>query len=80
MTTMTTNPTKMHKFTVENKFTGYRRVIFTYSEVPALATIKQHIRASKAEGCTSHTIIRNEDGDRLEVVDMGRGEEVVFSI
>jgi len=69
--------TKMNTYIIENKFTGYRAEIKTAC-VPAVATLKKHLRAAKARDCRSTTTITNaKTGDRYEIADMGRGEKVL---
>ena len=67
---MTTTATKT-KTTIINSFTGYNATIRT-NGLPAVATIRKHIRKSKSSDCRSVTLISIE-GDRYELRDLGRG-------
>ena len=51
----------------ENKFTGYRREIHHAAPAPTAATLKRHIRASRASDCQSTTTFYREDGARLDL-------------
>jgi hypothetical protein len=54
MTTMTTTKTKT---LISNSFTGYSATIRTKSQMPAVSTIRKHLRAAKASDCQSTTTI-----------------------
>lgn len=61
--------------TITNSFTGYSATIRT-NGLPAVSTIKKHLRNSKASDCCSVTLI-TIDGIRHELADLGRGKELV---
>jgi hypothetical protein len=61
--------------TITNAFTGYSAIIRT-SGTPAISTIKQHIRRSKASDCRSTTAIYC-DGVGMDLTDLGRGPQLV---
>lgn len=57
--------------TITNAFTGYSATIRTTGK-PAVATVRKHIRASKARDCQSVTVIEI-DGVRHDFQDFGLG-------
>jgi hypothetical protein len=61
--------------TITNSFTGYSTTITTKS-LPAVSTIKRHIRASKASHCKSATLI-HIDGIRHAIIERGNGPELL---
>jgi hypothetical protein len=62
------------KTTIENGFTGYSHTINTKS-LPAVSTIRKHLKASKASDCKSATAIR-VNGIRHVLVNLGSGLEL----
>lgn len=51
----------MQTTTITNQFTGYCKTIRTEG-LPAVSTLKKHMRASKASDCKSYTrILTNVD-------------------
>jgi hypothetical protein len=60
--------------TITNAFTGYSATIRKSN--PSIATIKRHLRKSKASDCKSATIIEI-DGRICALVDFGRGLEII---
>ena len=67
MTTTTTNTAT----TISNSFTGYSATIRT-NGLPAVATVRKHIRKSRASDCQSVTLIAI-DGIRHDLIDLGDG-------
>lgn len=69
------------KYTIiRNSFTGYKAIIRT-SGVPSLATLRRHIRASKASDCQSVTEIRYDttaDGEGGRNVDVTKFGEILI--
>lgn len=63
------------KTKIINEFTGYLATVRTVA-LPKVATIKRHIRASRAYDCKSTTAIYC-DGVRHAIVDRGRGLELL---
>lgn len=63
------------KTIIKNTFTRYEKTIKTRG-LPSLATIKNHLRASRARDCKSHTSI-TIDGTDYDVCDTGHGEQLV---
>ncbi|HRW57946.1 MAG TPA: hypothetical protein P5185_09330 [Oscillospiraceae bacterium] len=59
---------------IYNSFTGYRATIRT-NGMPAVSTVKRHLRKAKASDCMSVTIIEI-DGIRHDLIDLGRGEQL----
>ena len=57
--------------TISNSFTGYNATIRT-NGLPAVATVRKHIRKAKASDCQSVTLIEI-DGIRHELHDLGDG-------
>jgi len=60
---------------INNSFTGYTATIRT-AGLPAVSTIRRHLRAAKAGDCRSVTTIYC-DGDGMELVNFGDGPELV---
>jgi hypothetical protein len=60
---------------ITNGFTGYEATIYT-KDMPAISTIKKHLRESKASDCQSVTIIEI-DGIRYDLMDHGNGVNLV---
>lgn len=70
----------MNQTTISNDFTGYSKTINHKGEMPAISTVKKHLRAAKASECQSVTKITQQDGDRtiqFDIVDTGNGERLV---
>ena len=70
----------MNQTTIRNAFTGYESTINHAGEMPAISTVKKHLRAAKAGDCLSATKITQRDGDRtiqLDIIDTGNGERLV---
>ena len=61
--------------TISNSFTGYEAMIRT-AGLPAVSTIRKHLRASRASDCQSTTAIEC-DGVPHDLVDRGHGLELV---
>lgn len=68
----------MNKTTIKNDFTGYEATINHKGDMPALSTVKKHLRAAKASDCQSVTKIYADDGQQMEIIDRGHGEELVW--
>jgi hypothetical protein len=60
--------------TIKNAYTGYTATIRKSN--PSIATIKRHLRKSKASDCQSITTIEI-DGHLCELIDLGKGLEIV---
>jgi len=60
---------------ISNSFTGYEATIRTKG-LPAISTLRKHLRKAKASDCISATIIK-VDGAIMEIVDSGRGDQLV---
>ena len=67
---MTTTTTKTET-TISNSFTGYSATIRT-NGLPAVATVRKHVRKSRASDCRSITIVEI-DGIRHDLIDLGYG-------
>lgn len=69
----------MNTYIIENKFTGYRKEISIKGEsLPSVSTLRRHFRAAKASDCTSATTCTDaQTGEKIQMVDMGRGVEVI---
>jgi len=63
---------------ISNSFTGYIATIRHIGDLPAVSTVKKHIRKSKAKECTSETRIRSDDGQRIVMGNLGKGDELFF--
>ena len=61
---------------IRNSFTGYKATVRSASDYPAVSTIQKHLRKAKARDCRSVTTIYC-DGEGMELVDFGRGMELV---
>ena len=59
-----------------NSFTGYEATVRSASDYPSAATIEKHLRKAKASDCCSTTTIYC-DGEGMELIDLGRGMELV---
>ena len=60
---------------ITNAFTGYSATIRANGK-PSIATIRKHLRRSKASDCQSVTII-DIDGIRHDLIDLGHGLALV---
>jgi hypothetical protein len=69
----------MNTYTISNSFTGYSATIRIRGEnLPSISTLRRHFRAAKASDCKSSTICRDDQtGERVAIVDMGHGPEVM---
>lgn len=63
---------------IKNDFYGYSATIKHKGEMPALSTVKKHLRAAKPKGCISYTKIISDDGHMMAIEDSGRGEELIW--
>jgi hypothetical protein len=63
--------------TISNSFTGHSATIRHTGDLPAVSTVKKHIRKSKASGCRSETKITS-DGQRVVMRNIGKGDELFF--
>ena len=68
---MTETTTTTTTTTISNSFTGYNATIRT-NGLPAVATVRKHIRKAKASDCLSVTLIEI-DGIRHDLHDLGDG-------
>jgi hypothetical protein len=65
-------------YIIHNSFTGYRAEITPKGDLPSVATVRKHMRASRASDCKSGcTITDAQTGEPLALVDRGQGEELV---
>lgn len=69
----------MNTTSIRNSFTGYSATIRHTGDLPAVSTVKKHLRKAKAGDCKSETKITSDDGQRIKLVDMGKGEELIFA-
>lgn len=70
----TTSPTRVNTLII-NDFTCYRATIRTVG-LPAVSTIKKHLRRAKATDCESTTRIICDDV-YMDLTDIGRGLELM---
>jgi hypothetical protein len=71
----TPNRNRPMKTTITNKFHAYSATIRT-SDMPAISTLKKHLRKAKPTDCGSITEI-HIDGIRYWIGDIGRGEQLI---
>lgn len=53
---------------IDNEFTGYRAVVRGRNGYPTDATIMRHLRRAKASDCRSWTRIRDQHGNRFDML------------
>ena len=66
---------------ITNSFTGYSATIRHKGEMPAISTVRKHLRAAKASDCQSTTMVTQQSGGqtlRLEIVDFGNGPKLQY--
>ena len=66
---------------ISNSYTGYSAEIMHKGEKPSISTVRKHLRAAKASGCNSTTMVTQQHGDQtlhLDIVDFGNGPELKY--